>query len=40
MGKIFSYEELIDIKINVLDVLNNPRLYQIDVSIHKIESSV
>jgi len=36
----FSYEDLIDQKINVLDVLNNPRIYVINTAGHKIESSV
>ncbi len=36
----FPYEELIDMKINVLDLLKNPAIYRIDVKNHKIESSV
>jgi hypothetical protein len=36
----FSYGELIEMKVNVLDVLNNPHLYRIDTSNHRIESSV
>jgi hypothetical protein len=36
----FRYEELIDMKINVFDVLNNPKIYQIDAGEHRIESSV
>jgi hypothetical protein len=36
----FTYEELIDMKINVLDVLKNPHLYRIDAGNHRIESSV
>jgi hypothetical protein len=38
--EFFSYEELIDMKINALDILNNPRLYRIDSGNHRIESSV
>jgi hypothetical protein len=36
----FSYDELIDMKVNVLDVLNNPHLYRIDIGNHRIQSSV
>ncbi|MGA2160639.1 MAG: SRPBCC domain-containing protein [Methanoregula sp.] len=36
----FSYEDLVDQKINVLDLLNNPRLYRVNTTSHKIESSV
>ena len=36
----FTYEELIDMKINALDILNNPRLYRVDTGSHRIESSV
>jgi len=36
----FTYEELIDMKINALDVLNNPGLYRVDAGGHRIESSV
>jgi len=35
----FSYEELVDLKINALDLLNNPRLYRINATGHKIESA-
>ena len=35
----FSYEELIDQKVNALDLLNNPRLYRVNVAGHKIESA-
>ena len=28
----FSFEELVDQKINALDLLNNPRLYRINMS--------
>jgi uncharacterized protein YndB with AHSA1/START domain len=37
---LFSYEDLVDQKINALDLLNNPRLYAVNVAGHKIESSV
>lgn len=36
----FSYEDLVDQKINALDLLNNPRIYRVNVVAHKIESSV
>ena len=36
----FPYEELIDMKINALDLLNNPAIYRIDAKKHRIESSV
>ena len=36
----FTYEDLVDQKINALDVLNNPQIYVINVPGHKIESSV
>lgn len=36
----FSYGELIDMKINVLDVLNNPHLYRVDTGNHRIQSAV
>ena len=36
----FSYEDLVDQKINALDLLNNPRIYAVNVAGHKIESSV
>jgi hypothetical protein len=36
----FPYEELIDMKINALDLLNNPAIYRIDAQKHTIESSV
>jgi uncharacterized protein YndB with AHSA1/START domain len=36
----FSFEDLIDQKINALDLLNNPRIYALNVAGHKIESSV
>ncbi len=34
----FSYEELIEQKINALDLLNNPRLYRVNAVAHQIES--
>jgi len=40
LNDFFSYEELIDQKINALDLLNNPRLYRMNPPSHKIESSV
>jgi hypothetical protein len=36
----FHYEELIDMKINALDLLDNPLIYRIDTKNHTIESSV
>ena len=36
----FTYEDLVDQKINALDVLNNPQIYVVNVPGHKIESSV
>jgi hypothetical protein len=39
-GDFFSYEELIGMKINALDILNNPELYRIDAASHRIESPV
>jgi hypothetical protein len=39
-GDFFSYEELISMKINALDLLENPKIYRIDVGGHRIESSV
>ena len=36
----FPYEELIDMKINALDILDNPKIYRIDPKKHSIESSV
>lgn len=36
----FPYEELIDMKINALDLLNNPAIYRVDTKKHTIESSV
>ncbi len=35
----FSYEDLVEQKINALDLLNNPRLYLMNTAAHKIESA-
>jgi uncharacterized protein YndB with AHSA1/START domain len=35
----FSFEELVDQKINALDLLNNPRLYRMNGPAHQIESA-
>jgi hypothetical protein len=35
----FSFEDLVDQKINALDLLNNPRLHRMNAAGHKIESS-
>jgi hypothetical protein len=32
----FNYEELIDLKINALDMIQNPHMYSIDTEVHKI----
>jgi len=40
VSDFFSYEDLVDQKINALDLLNNPRLYRVNTVSHKIESSV
>jgi len=32
----FTYDELIDMKINALDVLNDPKNYAIDLNTHKV----
>jgi uncharacterized protein YndB with AHSA1/START domain len=39
LNDFFTYEDLIDQKINVLDLLNNPRLYLMNAAGHKIESA-
>ena len=39
VNDFFSYEDLVDQKINALDLLNNPRLYLMNAASHKIESS-
>ncbi|HOX34392.1 MAG TPA: hypothetical protein P5217_03125 [Methanoregulaceae archaeon] len=36
----YSYEELIDMKINAFDLLKNPGIYRVDRAVHRIESSV
>jgi hypothetical protein len=36
----FTYEELIDQKVNAFDLLNNPQNYQIDPAAKTIESKV
>ena len=40
LNDFFSYEDLIDQKINAFDLLNNPRIYQVNAASHKIESLV
>jgi len=40
VNDFFSYDDLVDQKINALDLLNNPRLYRVNTAGHKIESSV
>ncbi len=40
LSEFFTYEELVDMKINALDLLNNPGIYQVDSEKHLIESSV
>jgi hypothetical protein len=32
----FNYSELIDLKINALDLLENPKAYQVDLEKHQI----
>ncbi len=39
-GDFFTYEELIGMQINALDILNNPKIYRIDAANHRLESSV
>ena len=36
----FPYAELVNMKINVLDLLQNPKFYRINAKKHAIESSV
>lgn len=36
----YTYEELIAMKINAFDLLENPGIYRIDTTVHRIESSV
>ena len=40
LSAFFPFEELIEMKINAFDLLENPKIYRIDVKNHKIESSV
>jgi uncharacterized protein YndB with AHSA1/START domain len=40
LNEFFSYEDLVDQKINAFDLLNNPRIYQVNTASHKIESLV
>ena len=40
LNDFFLYEDLIDQKINAFDLLNNPRIYQMNAASHKIESLV
>ena len=40
LSDFFPFEELIEMKINAFDLLENPKIYRIDVKNHKIESSV
>jgi hypothetical protein len=32
----FNYEELIDLKINALDLIEHPAMYSVDVEVHKV----
>ena len=36
----FNYQELIDMKVNASDLLNQPKLYKVDEPGHKIVSKV
>ena len=36
----FTFDELIELRINALDLLNHPEIYLIDPDLHTIESSV
>ncbi len=40
LSDFFPYEELIEMKINALDILKNLKIYRIDAKNQKIESSV
>ena len=40
LSAFFPFEELIDMKINAFDLLENPKIYRIDEKNHRIESSV
>jgi hypothetical protein len=39
LSDFFPFEELIDMKINAFDLLENPNIYWIDGKNHRIESS-
>lgn len=39
MNEFFSFDDLVDQKINALDILNNPRLYQVNAPAHRLESA-
>ncbi|HVP94540.1 MAG TPA: hypothetical protein VMS89_05135 [Methanoregulaceae archaeon] len=32
----FNYQELIDLKINALDLIEHPNMYSVDIEVHKI----
>ncbi len=32
----FNYQELIDLKINALDLLDHPHRYSVDIDVHKV----
>jgi len=40
LSDFFSYEDLIDQRVNAFDLLKNPRIYQMNTASHKIESLV
>jgi hypothetical protein len=40
LSDFFSFEGLIEMKINAFDLLGNPKLYRLDSKNHSIESSV
>jgi len=40
LTEFFSYEELIAMKINAFDLLENPAIYQVDAKNRRLESSV
>src|SRR5512133_1503112 len=40
LNGFFTFEELIEMKINALDLLNNPRVYRINTAARRNESSV
>jgi hypothetical protein len=35
-SEAFNYEELVDMKINALDLLDNPNAYKVDKEAHKL----